>query len=414
MRTPIGWVSGMHDEVAGVKIGLVDVQQENGIRRIERNHRAARLRRNVARGPGLEGHFVGKRCREIKIDLVLAGNEVPDAVKTHIYVEPEGIRAAIAQEIVAGAVADDGVVVGRAVDILDIDQRIEHARRNSLLGRHVEIDRIVVAGHGVVAAAALEFVEVAGGAVVASVARIDAAAREAGGIVSVVEIGAVDDRANYGAATGPIAVQLAAGIVTGTGANASGVGTDTLQSIELVTGSNFADTFDATGFSSASVNAGSTVTNNTAGLFNEFEGKGGDDVITGNGQTRVSYYHATSGVTVTLTPNSWTSSTSGASGYATGDASVGTDHFTGVAQVRGSYFDDVFYGSNNPNFTAEYFEGLGGNDLIYGGTGFDRAQYFQAGDNTGIVVNLASGIVTGGVDTGTDTLRSVEAIPEPP
>ena len=49
------------------------------------------------------------------------------------------------------------------------------------------------------------------------------------------------DRANYGAATGPINVQLADGIVTGD----ASVGTDTLQSIELVTGSNFADTFNA-------------------------------------------------------------------------------------------------------------------------------------------------------------------------
>ena len=75
------------------------------------------------------------------------------------------------------------------------------------------------------------------------------------------------------------------------------VGTDTLKSIELVTGSNFADTFNATGFSATSTNAGSTVTANTAGLFNEFEGRGGDDIITGNGQTRISYLHATAGVT---------------------------------------------------------------------------------------------------------------------
>ena len=55
------------------------------------------------------------------------------------------------------------------------------------------------------------------------------------------------DRANYGNATGPIHVQLAAGIVTGDGS----VGTDTLKSIELVTGTNYNDTFDATGLSGA-------------------------------------------------------------------------------------------------------------------------------------------------------------------
>ena len=40
--------------------------------------------------------------------------------------------------------------------------------------------------------------------------------------------------------------------------------------------------------------------------------------------------------------------------------------------------------------------------------GFDRAVY--ANEDTGINVQLAAGIVTGGPNTGTDTLRSIEAI----
>jgi Ca2+-binding RTX toxin-like protein len=218
------------------------------------------------------------------------------------------------------------------------------------------------------------------------------------------------DRAYYGNATGPINVQLAAGTVTGD----ASVGADTLRSIELVTGSNSADTFNATGFSATSTNAGSTVTSNTAGMFNEFEGRGGDDIITGNGVTRISYLHATSGVTVTFAngnaTNSWTSTTSGASGTATGDASTGTDHFTGVNSVRGSNFDDVLHGSNNPFGTAEDFEGMGGNDQIDGGGGFDRAVYNFVHDGAGITVNLAAGTGTGGPDTGTDTLISIEGI----
>jgi Ca2+-binding RTX toxin-like protein len=186
-----------------------------------------------------------------------------------------------------------------------------------------------------------------------------------------------------------------------------------LRSIELVTGSNFADTFNATGFSATSTNAGSMVTSNTAGLFNEFEGRGGDDQITGNGATRISYLHATSGVNVTFDSNSWNiafNPNGGASGIASGDASTGTDRFTGVNSVRGSNFDDVFHGSNNPSGTAENFEGLGGNDLIDGGGGFDRAVYNFAHDGVGITVNLAAGTVIGGPDTGTDTLISVEGI----
>jgi Ca2+-binding RTX toxin-like protein len=215
------------------------------------------------------------------------------------------------------------------------------------------------------------------------------------------------DRASYRNATGPINVQLAAGIVTGD----ASVGTDTLKSIELVTGTNFADTFDATDFSATSTNAGSTVTSNTAGLFNEFEGDAGNDTIIGNGQTRISYFHATAGVTVTFNPaTSWATASSGASGTATGDSSVGTDTFTGVNNVRGSFFNDTFIGSNNPSGTVENFEGLGGNDTINGGGGFDRSIYSEASDGVGITVNLAAGIVTGGPDTGTDTLISVEAI----
>jgi hypothetical protein len=214
------------------------------------------------------------------------------------------------------------------------------------------------------------------------------------------------DRANYGAATGAINVQLAAGTVDGDGS----VGHDTLRSIELVTGSNFADTFNATGFSTASANSGSAVTNNTLGQFNEFEGRGGDDIITGNGQTRVSYYHATSGVTVTLTEGSWSvTNPSGAGGEAWGDASVGHDTFTGgINQIRGSNFADTFNGTTNPAGTAENFEGMGGNDTINGGGGFDRANYSQSASS--INVSLAAGTVIGGPDTGTDTLHSVEAI----
>jgi Ca2+-binding RTX toxin-like protein len=235
------------------------------------------------------------------------------------------------------------------------------------------------------------------------------------------------DRANYGAAAGPINVQLADGIVTGD----PSVGTDTLRSIELVTGSNFADTFNAgqtisnlAGFSSTSTNAGSMVTANVAGQFNEFEGRGGDDTITGNGVTRISYLHATAGVTVTFDIHSWDgivtpgapgnfNPNGGASGTAVGDASTGTDHFTGVYSVRGTNFNDAFHGSNNPFGTNENFEGMGGDDLIDGGGGFDRAVYNFTHDDIGVDVELAAGTVIdrpGGTEVGHDTLLSVEAI----
>ncbi|MCZ7660304.1 MAG: cadherin domain-containing protein [Xanthobacteraceae bacterium] len=194
------------------------------------------------------------------------------------------------------------------------------------------------------------------------------------------------DRANYTDAAEAVSIDLAGGTAAG-----AGVGLDTLISIEMVRGSEFADTYNAAGFGATSLNAGSVSSQNLDGRFNEFEGGGGDDVITGNGATRISYLSATVGVVVNL-----------GLGTATGDASVGSDAFTGVASVRGSLFADTLTGGNG----FENFEGRGGDDTINGGGGFDRAVYtFEAG---GITVNLAAGTVTGG--GGNDALASVEGI----
>ena len=105
-----------------------------------------------------------------------------------------------------------------------------------------------------------------------------------------------------------------------------------------------------------------------------------------------------------------------AAGTGTGDASVGTDSFTGVARVRGSHFNDTLSGSNNVSGTQQ-LEGRGGDDFLDGRGGFDLARYDNdiiVGAN-GVSVDLAAGIVTG-VDAtataaiGIDTLRSIEAV----
>jgi Ca2+-binding RTX toxin-like protein len=129
---------------------------------------------------------------------------------------------------------------------------------------------------------------------------------------------------------------------------------------------------------------------------------GGDDTITGNGATRVSYQNALEAVTVNL-----------ATGTATGGASVGTDTFTGgVSQVRGSSFADTLIGGNPFSNGFENFEGRGGDDFISGASGFDRAVYaFDGPLSIGITVNLAAGTVVGdALHTGSDTLRSVESV----
>jgi VCBS repeat-containing protein len=197
------------------------------------------------------------------------------------------------------------------------------------------------------------------------------------------------DRVDYNVdpnTTTGITVNLAAGTVTGD----STIGTDTLRGIEAVRGTNFADTYNAAGFGSGSVNAGSN------GTFNEFTGNGGDDTITGNGFTRLGFNNATAGVQVDFV-----------TGVATGDSSVGTDHFTGVNAVQASMFDDTLLGGA----TNDTFTGLAGNDYIDGRGGFDVSSYNNIFFITGsITVNMAAGIVTGDTSNGTDTLRSIEGI----
>ena len=95
------------------------------------------------------------------------------------------------------------------------------------------------------------------------------------------------DRAVYNtssddAVTSGITVNLAAGTVQGD----ASVGNDTLRSIEAVQGTDFADSYNATGFGVTGNNLGNN------GTFNEFEGGGGNDIITGNSNTRIAFYNA--------------------------------------------------------------------------------------------------------------------------
>ena len=202
--------------------------------------------------------------------------------------------------------------------------------------------------------------------------------------------------------TSGVVINLAAGTVVGD----SSIGTDTLRSIEAARGTRFADVFDATGFTSVPTvslpNAGSAGVNNTGAAFNEFDGLGGDDLIIGNGNTRISYINATAGVTVDL-----------AFGTAVGDASVGHDTITGgVNSIIGSNFSDTLYGTSNfTQFTSETFDGAAGNDIIVGRGGFDIAVYNgDTGTVSGITVNMAAGTVIGDASIGSDILSSIESI----
>src|SRR3954471_4414357 len=190
------------------------------------------------------------------------------------------------------------------------------------------------------------------------------------------------DTAGYnslGTATGGINVNLAAGTVTGD----ASVGTDTLRSIEAIQGTGFADVFNAVGYGLA----GALNVSNSNGNFNQFEGLGGDDIITGNGNTRLVYSNATSGVTVNM-----------AAGTVAGDGSVGTDTFTGVNSVTGSNFTDSYNAAGFVGFNS--FQGQGGNDTITG-NGNTQLLFFNA--TSGVLVDLAAGTASGDASVGTDT-----------
>ena len=208
-------------------------------------------------------------------------------------------------------------------------------------------------------------------------------------------------------------MHLAAGQVVG-GVN---TGTDTLLSVESITGTDLSDTYDATGFSGSSTNAGSN------GTFNEFEGRGGNDTIIGNGNTRVAFYNATAGVTVTLGVGGIIGS-----GTSTGNASVGSDTFTGVNAVRGSSFNDIITGDNGGNTLdgragADVINGAGGNDTIIfsqidaardvidGGTGTDTIDYSVYAAPLTVALNgstLAIVSGSGSTDATSDTIVNVE------
>src|SRR5207249_9938211 len=152
--------------------------------------------------------------------------------------------------------------------------------------------------------------------------------------------------------TSGITVNLAAGTVVGDAT----VGTDTLRNVEAVRGTNFNDTFDATGYGLA----GALNVSTTNGNFNDFAGAGGNDTIIGNGNTRLNYQTAAASVSVDLeTSVIGTTTAITVAGSATG-ATEGTDTFTGVNAVQGSTFGDTLLGSSFSNT----FTGLGGDDFI--------------------------------------------------
>ncbi len=134
--------------------------------------------------------------------------------------------------------------------------------------------------------------------------------------------------------------QGAANVNLGTGTAQDGMGgTDTLNNIDAVVGSNFDDTL--TGGSSSSQIL-------SVNLFEQFEGGLGNDIIDGgDGGDRVVYQNNLGGVIVTLdTDQNGDNGFNGTALENNGVLPSSTDTLVNIEQVRGSEFGDTLTGSS--------------------------------------------------------------------
>jgi VCBS repeat-containing protein len=211
--------------------------------------------------------------------------------------------------------------------------------------------------------------------------------------------------ASYTNATGAINAVFNGGSGNFEVSGDASVGTDTLGVIDRLVGSDFADTFDmSSGWNNSQYNSFSDA---TIGSFNEVRGGAGDDTITGNGATRVSYADATDSVTVTLTGGGGGTAISTYGGDLAG---IGNDTFvSGVAEIRGSDHNDTLIGDANNNVLI----GGAGNDTLDGGGGggdVDRADYRSASGAITVDLTLGSNQVTNDGEGNSDTLIDIEQI----
>ena len=196
------------------------------------------------------------------------------------------------------------------------------------------------------------------------------------------------DCASYTDSTGPILVDLANGSADDGYGN-----TDQLTSIEDVWGSANNDIIY--GDSGVNVVLGNAGNDAIAG------GTGADTIDGGIGIDTASYGNSSAAVYVNLS-----------TGVATGGEAEG-DTLISIENLYGSNsYDDTLIGDAGVNHIRaaggnDTLEGGAGADTLDGGTGIDRASY--AGSASGVIINLATGIVSGG-DANGDTLVSIEDV----
>ncbi len=176
-------------------------------------------------------------------------------------------------------------------------------------------------------------------------------------------------------------------------------GTDQLNSIEQVFGTQFSDTITGDNLANFLGGDSGNDTINGGGGDDSIRGGAGNDVINGGtGNDRADYRNegaGSGGITVTMT--------GGGAGTVI-DAFGNTDTLTSIEVVAATDFNDTLNGSA----TDDDFRPGRGNDTVNAGSGgFDRLNYISDDAATsGVTVNLATGQVTS-TYYGTDTLSGV-------
>lgn len=159
-------------------------------------------------------------------------------------------------------------------------------------------------------------------------------------------------------------------------------------------------TFVGTGNFTGTGNASDNVITGGTGNDTLIGGAGADTINGDSGTDTASYSTSSAGVTVNL-----------ATGINTGGDAQG-DTLTGIENITGSSFADTLTGDGDVNTLtggagADTLNGGAGADTLIGGTGSDTASYVTS--SSGVTVNLATGVHTGG-DAAGDTLVAIENI----
>ena len=203
-----------------------------------------------------------------------------------------------------------------------------------------------------------------------------------------IDGGAGHDHVGYWEAASAVTVDLGSGRSTG------GSGSDTLVSIESVSGSAHDDLLigGGVGDNLHGEDGNDTLTGNGGDDF--LVGGRGNDLIDGGGNgvfgDNVSYFSSTAGVTVDLASRT------------ANDGMGGTDTVTNVEHVEGSMYGDALAGDGQTN----WFRPHAGDDVVNGAGGQDTVMYESS--ESGVNVDLRAGTATGAW-IGTDSLTSIEA-----